>query len=146
MADRKVTQLTNLDSPNSEDLLLVIDDPNGTPVSKKMTLKVFLGNLPANTSISGDFSVSGNGSFTGSNTTFSSNVVVTGTLRPSNFIVNANKLTINTSITPSTNNATTELGAPTTDNPHDGSLFWDENYLYVAVSNTTIKRVALSDF
>jgi hypothetical protein len=146
MADKKVTQLIALASPNDEDLLLLVDDPNGTPVSKKIDVKTFVGNIPSNTSITGTMTVSGNGTFSGSNTVFSSNVVVTGTMRPSSFIVNANKLTINTSITPSTNNATTELGAPTSDRPHDGTFFWDADYIYVAVSNTVIKRAALSTF
>tara|TARA_Y100000114_G_scaffold139087_1_gene142708 strand:+ start:549 stop:992 length:444 start_codon:yes stop_codon:yes gene_type:complete len=146
MADKKVTQLTTLATPNDEDLLLLVDDPNGTPVSKKIDVKTFFGSIPSNTSITGTMTVSGNGTFSGSNTVFSSNVVVTGTMRPSSFIVNANKLTINTSITPSTNNATTELGAPTSDRPHDGTFFWDADYIYVAVSNTVIKRAALSTF
>ena len=146
MADKKVTQLTTLATPNDEDLLLLVYDPNGTPVSKKIDVKTFFGSIPSNTSITGTMTVSGNGTFSGSNTVFSSNVVVTGTMRPSSFIVNANRLTINTSITPSTNNATTELGAPTSDRPHDGTFFWDANYIYVAVSNTVIKRAELSTF
>ena len=146
MADKKVTQLTTLATPNDEDLLLLVDDPNGTPVSKKIDVKTFFGSIPSNTSITGTMTVSGNGTFSGSNTVFSSNVVVTGTMRPSSFIVNANRLTINTSITPSTNNATTELGAPTSDRPHDGTFFWDADYIYLAVSNTVIKRAALSTF
>ena len=146
MADKKVTQLTTLATPNDEDLLLLVDDPNGTPVSKKIDVKTFFGSIPSNTSITGTMTVSGNGTFSGSNTVFSSNVVVTGTMRPSSFVVNANRLTINTSITPSTNNATTELGAPTSDRPHDGTFFWDADYIYVAVSNTVIKRAALSTF
>lgn len=146
MADKKVTQLTELATPNDEDLLLVVDDPNGTPVSKKVTLKGLLANLPSNTAIAGTLAVSGDATFSGSNTVFSSNVSVTGTLRPSKFAVNANKITISNSITPSTSNATTELGSPTTDNPHDGTIFWDDNYIYVAISNTVIKRVSLSSF
>jgi hypothetical protein len=43
--------------------------------------------------------------------------------------------------TVSSNNATTLLGGG-----HQGSIFWDENFLYVATSNTVIKRVALSVF
>ena len=42
MADKKVTQLTALASPNDEDLLLLVDDPNGTPVSKKIDVKTFV--------------------------------------------------------------------------------------------------------
>jgi hypothetical protein len=42
MADRKVSQLTGHTAPVAEDLLLIVDDPNGTPVSKKITLKTLL--------------------------------------------------------------------------------------------------------
>jgi hypothetical protein len=75
MADRKVSQLTGHTAPVAEDLLLIVDDPNGSPVSKKITLKTLFANAP-NTAISGSLSTSGNNSFTGSNTYFSSNVVV----------------------------------------------------------------------
>jgi len=146
MADKKVTQLTALTSPNDEDLLLMVDDPNGTPVSKSITVKTFLGALPSNTAITGDLTVTANGSFTGSNVNFTSNVVVTGTATITQAVVASDRLTIKTSRTPSDNNATTQLGTPVTDRPHDGTLFWDSNYLYVAVSNTVIKRVALSVF
>jgi len=146
MADKKVTQLTALTSPNDEDLLLIVDDPNGTPVSKSITVKTFLGALPSNTSITGNLTVSANGSYTGSNVNFTSNVVVTGTATITQAVVASDRLTIKTTRTPSNNNATTQLGSPTSDRPHDGTLFWDSNYLYVAVSNTIIKRVALSVF
>ena len=146
MADKKVTQLTALTSPNDEDLLLMVDDPNGTPVSKSITVKTFLGALPSNTAITGDLTVTANGSFTGSNVNFTSNVVVTGTATITQAVVASDRLTIKTTKTPSDNNATTQLGTPVTDRPHDGTLFWDSNYLYVAVSNTVIKRVALSVF
>tara|TARA_R110000823_G_scaffold200258_2_gene331257 strand:- start:317 stop:760 length:444 start_codon:yes stop_codon:yes gene_type:complete len=146
MADKKVTQLTALTSPNDEDLLLIVDDPNGTPVSKSITVKTFLGALPSNTAITGNLTVTANGSFTGSNVNFTSNVVVTGTATITQAVVASDRLTIKTTKTPSNNNATTQLGAPVTDRPHDGTLFWDSNYLYVAVSNTVVKRVALSVF
>ena len=146
MADKKVTQLTALTSPNDEDLLLIVDDPNGTPVSKSITVKTFLGALPSNTAITGDLTVTANGSFTGSNVNFTSNVVVTGTATITQAVVASDRLTIKTTKTPSDNNATTQLGTPVTDRPHDGTLFWDSNYLYVAVSNTVVKRVALSVF
>lgn len=38
MADKKVTQLTALTTPANTDLLLIVDDPSGTPVSKKIEL------------------------------------------------------------------------------------------------------------
>jgi hypothetical protein len=129
MADRKVTQLVELTSPAAEDLLLVVDDPNGTPVSKKMTKKTLFGNA-SNTNITGTLTVSA---------TFS---------LPQDLIVTtSSRVTIKNAIAgPVSNNATTVFGAPTTDRPHDGSLFWDSSYLYLAVSNTVVKRVALSDW
>jgi hypothetical protein len=54
MADKKVTQLPALVTPAAPDLLLIIDDPNGTPVTKKISLKTFFGAVPANTTISGN--------------------------------------------------------------------------------------------
>ena len=43
MADKKVTQLTALTAPANTDLLLVIDDPAGSPVSKKITIEDLFG-------------------------------------------------------------------------------------------------------
>ena len=124
MADRKTTELDALASPNQKDLLYVIDDPTGTPTSKKVSLYTLFGSVPANTSIDGTLSVV-------ANTTLSGNVIVSGGV-----------VTLTSDTTVSSNNATTVLGAT----GMQGSIFWDENYLYVATSNTVIKRVALSTF
>ena len=43
MADKKVTQLTALTAPANTDLLLVIDDPAGSPISKKITIEDLFG-------------------------------------------------------------------------------------------------------
>jgi hypothetical protein len=43
MADKKVTQLTALTVPTKDDLLLIIDDPLGSPISKKITVDNFFG-------------------------------------------------------------------------------------------------------
>jgi hypothetical protein len=43
MADKKVTQLTALTVATKDDLLLVIDDPLGSPISKKITVDNFFG-------------------------------------------------------------------------------------------------------
>jgi len=50
MSDRskKVSELTALSSPAGEDLLLIVDDPSGTPVTKKVTVSSLLGNSSAN--------------------------------------------------------------------------------------------------
>lgn len=38
MADQKITELTELTTPALADLLAIVDDPSGTPLSKKVTL------------------------------------------------------------------------------------------------------------
>ena len=52
MADRKITELAALTTPNQKDLLYTVDDPTGTPVSKQLSLFNLFGAVPANTSIS----------------------------------------------------------------------------------------------
>jgi hypothetical protein len=147
MADAKTSALTALTTPASVDLLLIIDDPNGTPVSKKITLVNLFDNIPSNTTISGTFTASANSTLGGANTVITANLNATGALNTlSSLHVNADKITIGTSDTPSTNNATTEYGTPTSDRGWDGTLSWDADYLYVAVSNTVIHRIALGAF
>ena len=43
MADKKVTQLTALTAPANTDLLLIVDDPAGSPISKKISLEDIFG-------------------------------------------------------------------------------------------------------
>jgi len=117
MADQKVSELASLATAAGEDLLYVVDDPNGTPVSKNISLNSLLGAVPANTTFT-------------QTATFNNKVTVAN-----------GHITLSTSKTVGSNNATNVLGAGA-----QGSIFWDENYLYVAVSNTQIKRVALSVF
>ena len=52
MADKKVTDLTSLTTGASEDLFLVVDDPNGTPASKSITHKNLFGAVSSNVVIS----------------------------------------------------------------------------------------------
>ena len=139
MADKKVTQLTSLTTPASEDLMLVIDNPNGTPTSKQITVKNLFGSAPSNTSITGTLTVSANTTLNGSNTVISSNVNMTSTRGPR---TSAKWVTIAKTTGSVSNNATTELGS----GGLEGSIFWDEDFLYVATSNTVVKRVALSVF
>jgi hypothetical protein len=39
MADQKITALSELTAPTRDDLLAIVDDPSGTPVTKKVTLE-----------------------------------------------------------------------------------------------------------
>ena len=125
MADRKITELAALAAPTGKDLLYVVDDPSGTPVSKKVSLHDMFGSVPANTSITGTATVSGNTSLSGAKTTLA-----------------AGQITLTASTSVGSNNATTVLGRA----DGQGTIFWDQNYLYVATSNTQVKRVALSVF
>ena len=136
MADKKVTALTSLTAPTSADLLMIIDNPSGTPVSKQITLKNLAGGMP-NTAVS-TLSVSANTTINGSNTVVSSNVTFTSARGPRTA---ARYITVGKSTGTVSNNATTELGGGM-----QGSILFDENYIYVATSNTVIKRVALSVF
>ena len=126
MADKKVSQLTALTTTAAPDLLMIVDDPNGTPVSKKITVKNFFGAVPSNTVFSANVTVSGN------RAQFASNVNITKTLT-------ANTVKITFGTTPGSNNATT-VGMAV------GEMRFTNTHLYIAVNATTIKRVALSTF
>jgi hypothetical protein len=126
MADKKVSQLDSLTTTAAPDLLMIVDDPTGTPVSKKITIKNLFGAVPANTVFSANVTVRGN------RAQFSSNVNITKTLT-------ANTVKITYGSTPASNNATT-VGMAV------GELRFTNTYIYIAVNATTIKRVALSTF
>jgi hypothetical protein len=126
MADKKVSQLTALTTTAAPDLLLIVDDPNGTPLSKKVTIKTFFGAVPANTVFTANVTTRGN------RVQHASDVVVTKATTVNTFIT-----TLKT--TPSTNNATTESLSV-------GQMFFTNTHLYIAVNATTIKRVALTTF
>lgn len=45
MANQKITELTALTTPATEDLLAIVDDPSGTPITKKVTLANLISTL-----------------------------------------------------------------------------------------------------
>jgi hypothetical protein len=126
MADKKVTQLTALTTTAAPDLLMIVDDPNGTPVSKKITVKSFFGAVPSNTVFKDNVTVTGN------TVQLASAVTITKTLT-------ANTVKFTFGNVPASNNATT-VGMAV------GEARFTNNYIYIAVNATTIKRVALEKF
>ena len=126
MADKKVSQLTSATTAVAPDLLMIVTDPNGTPTSKKITVKSLFGAVGSNTVFSANVTVRGN------RAQFASNVNITKTLT-------ANTVKITYGSTPASNNATT-VGMAV------GELRFTNTYVYIAVNATTIKRVTLSTF
>ena len=178
MADKKVTQLTALTVPTKEDVLLIIDDPLGSPISKKITVDNFFGatsaltvnaisitasgttalgantfTLTSNTQSTLTKGVSINSSGADSDTVIASDNQATMfyvdasadkigiiTNAPTEALdVNSDAVRVRTARTPaSSNNTAVGWGV--------GTIAWDASYLYVAVSSSVIKRVALSTF
>lgn len=109
MADRakKISELTALTAPSTDDLLVIVDDPAGNTATKKVTVQNFFNSSQANVTVANTYYLS------------------------------ANNLVIRRKTTPIVSSGTSDL---------QGSFWFDENYIYVAVANGTIKRAALSTF
>ena len=142
MADKKVSALSAVTSITSDDLFLVVNDPQGTPASNKVSVKNLFASVPANTAIKGLFTTVANTIIAGAqanvsaNATFSSTVNFTGTTK----ITGDKKLIIVTkSADPASGNAVTS-------NVTAGTIFYSNTHLYIATDVNTIKRVALSTF
>jgi hypothetical protein len=133
MADEKISQLQSYTSPQSEDLLLIIANPNQSPFGKNITLKALFGNLPSNTSIDGTLEVTGNATFSGTNNTFQS-LNITDTLQV--YRVNASNALIVPFMTP--DNVGTGMAV--------GQICIDANYFYAKTANNVVKRGTLSTF
>lgn len=126
MADKKITELTAITSVSSDDLLMVVNDPTGTPASRKVTVKNFFGAVSANTTHTGTVTFGANTTFSGNKSTVTANTTFSGNLRL-------------TSDTPASNSASSEgYGV--------GSIWYDSDYIYVATASGQIKRAALSVF
>jgi len=175
MADKKVTQLTALTAPTKEDLLLIIDDPLGSPVSKKITVDNFFGATSALTVnaisliSSSDTSLTANNfTFTVANTaTFTKGLVINSSGAASDtqiksdnqanmFYVKASTDRIGIMANDPTSaldiNAdsirirTANTPASSSVNWQVGTITWDANYIYVTTSAGVTKRASLNTF
>jgi len=136
MADKKITQLTALTAPANTDLLLIVDDPSGSPVSKKIELGDIFGETAQTSFQKIDITSTGTATIGGTvvKITPSTRFEVEG-LPDFNY----DEIRIRTSQTPASSN-NTALGWSV------GTITWDTNYLYIAVNASTIKRVSLNTF
>lgn len=192
MADKKVSELTAITNLSGDDLLLVVNDPLGTPASRKITVSNLFANVVPATTHKGVTTFVANTSFTGTTMTVSANLVLGGTnvlnavndrmqvanvnAMAANYLLVANaeasyvKYTdFSVQATAPIVNATTNANTPiikvstatgiqgtvgsapgsnntTTESLTVGTIFFSNNYLYIATDATTIKRVPLEVF
>ena len=175
MADKKVTQLAALTVPTKDDLLLIIDDPLGSPISKKITVGDFFGttspvsvNAIALTATGDTSLVANNFTLTAANTvTITKGVVINSGGTASDTQIKsdnqANMFYVKAStdrIGIMTNDPTSALDinsdsvrirtantpASSSVNWQVGTITWDANYIYVTTSAGVTKRASLSTF
>lgn len=79
MPSKKLTDLQTLVIPEGEDLLYVVDDPNGTPTPKRVDLATLFGNIPTDVKVKGTATVEGETVFE-SPVSIASDASVEGTL------------------------------------------------------------------
>lgn len=137
MADKKITQLDAVTSPANTDLLLIVRDPSTTPVNKKIEFGDLLGetaqtvlqtiDLKANN----DVKLAGNTVYISSNT----NVVFNSHLK-----IDDDRIVIS-QLAPTPANSNNSFY-----NWDVGTIAFDGNYLYVAISASQLTRVALNSW
>jgi len=186
--DKKVTDLTPLENVTSDDLLLVVNDPNGNPTSRRVSFGGVFGNVNFNTAFTANVSVNGTDVFQGisdrlqvanatvllnnkisvSNTITliaeSANTILENfaevilndgvVIQSANIFLNATANTFFANNTVSVKDAVIireKTTDPATSNAEiegvtAGSMFYSNTHLYIATSNTTIKRISLDSF
>jgi hypothetical protein len=170
MADKKVTELTALTSASRDDLLLIVNDPSGTPESRKITIGNFFSNVVTPTTFKS------NTAFTGTTVSFTANTFVKGTnilnavndriqianaaaryANSRNTILTGRTTAINVTANSVTITATKGMvlsgvyGAPASSNAAvegvaAGTIFYSNNFIYIATDANTIKRIQLDAF
>jgi len=80
MADKKVSELTAITNLSRDDLLLVVNDPSGTPASRKITHANFFGNVVSETVHAGSVTFNANTTVAGTKQTVSANSTFNGSV------------------------------------------------------------------
>lgn len=111
---KKVTELDPLTTAAAADLLYIVDDPSGTPLSKNITVTSFLtSNVTANLNLNGTMNI--------------------------NDYVIANTVASSYTGTPASN-----TDVPTGFEVAVGAMWSDGTNLYVVTANNEVKKAALS--
>jgi hypothetical protein len=132
MADKKITQLPVATTAANTDLLLIVNDPVGSPVNKKIEIGDLFGETAQTVVTTLDLRASSNATIGGSFV----KVTPTNTFEVAGLAdFNHNRIRIRTSSTPANSNNTL-VAWPI------GTIAWDVNYLYIAVSSSQIARIA----
>lgn len=147
MATKKITELSQANSVANNDLLVIVTNPASLSETKKVTVNTFFSNVVATkVTTTGPVTI-GNTLNVTSNTVLSGNVYLTSPVLISGSMtvttnatysqtLTANQIIINDRRTPA--NSTIDITA--------GTLFYDNTYLYIAVSQNLIKRIQLVSF
>jgi len=80
MADKKVSELTAITNLSGDDLLLVVNDPSGTPASRKITVNNLFGNVVVSTTHKARTTFNANVIIATNSVAATANVAITGGL------------------------------------------------------------------
>lgn len=101
MADKKVSALTAITNMSSDDLMLVVNDPSGTPASRKITHANFFANVHTVSDFTSNVTISSTKLTVSANTTLNGKLVNgSSTIIGSNGKIHANNAITNNTITP----------------------------------------------
>ena len=140
MADKKITQLDAVTTTANTDLLLIVRDPSTTPVNKKLkigdvfgeTAQTIFSNIDVRSSGNSTLGATSTQTVRGNAVKLVSNTTVELTGTPDMI---SDRIRLRNSLTPASSN-NLAVGWPI------GTIAWDPNYLYIAVSSTQIARIA----
>jgi hypothetical protein len=93
MADKKVSELSAITNISGDDLLLVVNDPSGTPTSNKVTVSNLFANVVPNVVHKGTVTARANTTFSGTSMTVSANATYSGTLTVTGTLVESGTTT-----------------------------------------------------